>query len=225
MTSFSYVWEYEVPAESEAEFLRHYAPDGTWAGLFGRAQGYRGTQLYRDRRRAGRYVTVDHWADETAYLEFRRAFAAEFEALDRACAGLTRHEAHLGDLEPVAGQAAPEVECIVPILRVRDLKDSLRYYVDVLGFQAEWGGEEGSTIASVGRDGRSIMLCEGAQGQPGTWVWIGMEDILPLYRRASGRGAKIRQQPENRPWAYEMQVEDPDGHVLRFGSEPLPEAR
>jgi hypothetical protein len=27
----------------------------------------------------------------------------------------------------------------------------------------------------------------------------------------------------NRPWAYEMQVEDPDGHVLRFGSEPLSE--
>lgn len=80
-------------------------------------------------------------------------------------------------------------------------------------------------MASVGRDGRSIMLCEGAQGQPGTWVWIGMEDILPLYQRLSGRGARIRQPPENRPWAYEMQVEDPDGHVLRFGSEPLPEDR
>jgi heme-degrading monooxygenase HmoA len=124
VTSFSYLWEYEVPAESEAEFLRHYAPGGTWTRLFERAQGYRGTQLYRDRHRAGRYITLDHWADETAYLEFRRGFAAEFEALDQTCAGITRREAHLGDLEPVAGHLAPEVESIVPILPVRG-SDSL----------------------------------------------------------------------------------------------------
>jgi len=225
VTRFSYVWEYEVPAEVEVEFLRHYTPEGTWARLFRRAAGYLGTQLYRDRRRRTRYMTVDHWIDEAAYQEFRRQFAAEFQALDQTCAGLTRHEAHLGDLESVPEPAAREVECIVPILRVRSLKDSLRYYTEVLGFQPEWGGEEASTAASVGRDGCSLMLCEGAQGQPGTWVWIGVEDIRPLYDLLSRRGATIRQKPENRPWAYEMQVEDPDGHVLRFGSEPLPEPR
>jgi catechol 2,3-dioxygenase-like lactoylglutathione lyase family enzyme/heme-degrading monooxygenase HmoA len=220
---FSYVWEYEVVAESVPEFIRHYAPEGTWTRLFRRASGYLGTQLYHDRRRPGRYLTVDHWRDEGAYREFRRAFAAEFEALDRTCAGLTRREAHLGDYEAVAEVSQVEVECIVPILRVRSLQDSLRFYVDVLGFQGEWGTEEGSTMASVARGGRSIMLCEGGQGQPGTWVWIGVDDIRPLYDRLSLRGAKVRQAPENRPWAYEMQVEDLDGHVLRFGSEPLPE--
>jgi uncharacterized glyoxalase superfamily protein PhnB/heme-degrading monooxygenase HmoA len=224
VTGFSYLWEFEVPAESEAEFLRHYASDGTWTRLFRRASGYLGTQLYRDRRRAGCYLTVDHWLDEAAYRAFRRAFAAEFEALDQTCAGLTRREVHLGDFEPVTEMPAREVECIVPILRVRSLTDSLRYYVDVLGFEAEWGAEDGSTMASVARNGRSIMLCEGSQGQAGTWVWIGVEDIRPLYDRLRRRGASIRQEPVNRPWAYEMQVEDPDGHVLRFGSEPRPEA-
>lgn len=225
MTRFSYVWEYEVPAETEAEFLRHYAPEGTWARLFRRGRGYQGTQLYHDRRRTTRYMTVDHWVDEAAYRTFRREFAAEFEALDQTCAGLTRHEAHLGDLEAVAAAPAGEVECVVPILRVRSLRDSLRYYVDVLGFRPEWGGEAGSTMASVSRDGCSIMLCEGAQGHPGTWVWIGVEDIRPLYDRLSRHGAIIRRKPERRPWAYEMQVEDPDGHVLRFGSEPLQEGQ
>ena len=223
MTRFSYVWEYEVPAEAEAEFIRHYAIDGTWVRLFRRASGYLGTHLYRDRHRTGRYFTVDHWLDEPAYRQFRRAFAEEFEALDRTCAGLTRREAHLGDYEPVGTSPAGEVECIVPILRVRSLTDSLRYYVDVLGFETEWGGAVGSPMASVGRDGRSIMLCEGAQGQPGTWIWIGVDDVRSLFDRLSRRGAKIRQAPENRPWACEMQVEDPDGHVLRFGSEPASE--
>jgi heme-degrading monooxygenase HmoA len=103
VTGFTYVWEYEVPPGSEPEFLAHYAPEGTWAQLFRRAAGYVSTQLYRDRRRVGRYLTVDHWIDETAFSRFRREFASEFEALDRVCAGLTGREAHLGDFEPVTG--------------------------------------------------------------------------------------------------------------------------
>jgi predicted enzyme related to lactoylglutathione lyase/heme-degrading monooxygenase HmoA len=222
MAGFSYIWEYEVPAAAESEFLALYGAEGDWCRLFRRAPGYLGTQLYRDRGLPGRYLTVDHWRDEVSFREFHRAFAAEYAALDQACTGLTRREAHLGDLEPVAapGAAAGEVECVVPILSVRSLEDSLRFYQRVLGFTPEWGGEPGAAMASVARDGRSIMLCEGAQGAPGTWVWIGVEDIRPLYDRLVQRGAKIREGPTRHPWAFELQVEDPDGHVLRFGSEP-----
>jgi predicted enzyme related to lactoylglutathione lyase len=67
---------------------------------------------------------------------------------------------------------------------------------------------------------RSIMLCQSDQGRPGTWIWIGVEDVDPLFEDYLTRGATIRQRPINYPWAYEMQIEDPDGHVLRFGSEP-----
>ncbi|MGH9867014.1 MAG: VOC family protein [Candidatus Polarisedimenticolia bacterium] len=53
---------------------------------------------------------------------------------------------------------------------------------------------------------------------PGTWVWVGVEDVATLYEEYRASGAKIRLPPGNYPWAYEMHVEDPDGHVLRFGS-------
>ena len=119
-----------------------------------------------------------------------------------------------------AGAAAVGVECIVPILRVNNLADSIRYYVDVLGFKVDWGGEEESTFASVSRSGRAIMLCQGDQGQPGTWIWIGVEDIEPLFTEYKTKGVKFREPPTNYPWAYEMKIEDPDRHVLRFGSEP-----
>ena len=105
-----------------------------------------------------------------------------------------------------------------PILKVTDMAVSLRYYVHVLGFRnADWGSED---FTSVQRDAASIYLCRGGQGQAGTWVWIGVEDVTALYEEYLASGARIRHAPENYPWALEMKVVDPDGHVLRFGSEP-----
>ncbi len=115
--------------------------------------------------------------------------------------------------------AKVQVECIVPILRVSSLAASLQYYREILGFQVDWTDPEGSDMASVSRGGHAIMLCQGAQGQPGTWLWIGVEDIEPLFTEFQRRGVEFLQEPTARPWAYEMQVIDPDGHILRFGSE------
>jgi hypothetical protein len=68
-----------------------------------------------------------------------------------------------------------------PILSVADMKRSLRYYVDALGFSnAEWGGDD---FTCVTRDGANIYLSEGDQGQPGTWVWLGVDDVEALYER------------------------------------------
>jgi hypothetical protein len=96
---------------------------------------------------------------------------------------------------------------------------SVLYYTRVLGFQnADWGNGD---FTSVNRDGACIYLCRGAQGSPGTWVWIGVENAAALYEEYSASGARIRHPPRNYPWALEMHVEDPDGHVLRFGSETV----
>jgi predicted enzyme related to lactoylglutathione lyase len=109
-------------------------------------------------------------------------------------------------------------ECADPILRVADMAKSVHYYVEVLGFSnAEWGSDD---FTCVSRDEAGIYLSQGDQGQPGTWVWIGVEDVAQLYEEYKSSGARILHPPENYPWAYEMKVEDPDGHVLRFGSEP-----
>ena len=105
-----------------------------------------------------------------------------------------------------------------PILRVADLGRSVRYYVDVLGFaNAEWGGDD---FTCVTRDGASIHLSQGDQGQPGTWVWVGVEDVEALHDEYRRTQAMILAPPQSFPWAYEMRVGDPDGHVLRIGSDP-----
>jgi predicted enzyme related to lactoylglutathione lyase len=110
-----------------------------------------------------------------------------------------------------------EFEHAEPILSVSDMAVTLKYYVDVLGFRnADWGSEY---FTHVQRGTAGIYLCQGGQGRPGTWVWIGVEDVAALYEEYSASGARIRLAPENYPWAYEMHVEDPDGHVLRLGSD------
>ena len=57
------------------------------------------------------------------------------------------------------------VENVTPILRVENIAKSRRYYVQTLGFSLDWDADG---MISVSRDGKSIMLCEREQGQPGT---------------------------------------------------------
>ena len=111
---------------------------------------------------------------------------------------------------------AVRVERMIPILNVRSVPDSVRYYVDVLGFKVDW---DASDYASVSLDRHAIMLCQGGQGQSGTWIWIGVEDVEELFHKYTASGAKFRQELTNYTWAYEMRIEDLDGHVLRFGSD------
>jgi predicted enzyme related to lactoylglutathione lyase len=109
-------------------------------------------------------------------------------------------------------------ECIEPILCVHDIPASLGFYVDLLGFEnADWGNGE---FTHISRDRTGIYLCRGGQGQPGAWIWIGVDDVKALHEEYKERGVTIIHPPTNYPWALEMQIQDPDGNVLRIGSDP-----
>ena len=117
-------------------------------------------------------------------------------------------------------------ECVTPILRVSDLRASVRWYGAVLGFVTDWesGNDKAHpTMASVSRDGCAVMLCEQDQGLGSAWAWFGVGDVATLYEELRAKHAEILQAPTSYSWAYEMRVEDPDGNVLRFGSDPRPD--
>ncbi len=111
---------------------------------------------------------------------------------------------------------------VTPILRVSDLAASIDYYVKKLGFKLNWGYPDGgqSFFASVSRGRCCLFLCVGDQGHPGTWVWIDGKHVESLHTEFVASGARIRNPPTNYSWALEMQVEDLDGNILRFGSDP-----
>jgi catechol 2,3-dioxygenase-like lactoylglutathione lyase family enzyme len=91
------------------------------------------------------------------------------------------------------------LEGVTPILRVRDLAASISYYVQKLGFRVNWGfPDEGTSFfASISRGKCSLFLSQGDQGHPGSWVWIGAEDVEALHEEFKASGAKIRNPPTN----------------------------
>jgi predicted enzyme related to lactoylglutathione lyase len=107
-------------------------------------------------------------------------------------------------------------ESSAPILRVDDLDASLDFYVNLLGFtKASWGNPE---FTRVSRDHASIYLSR-SQGLGAAWVWITVEDAEKLHQELVARGVTVRLTPTRFPWGIELQVEDPDGNVLRLGSD------
>ena len=97
------IWEFHAIAGREAEFEQSYGPDGEWARLFRRGEGYLGTELLRDEAYPRRYITLDRWTSPAARSAFQGQWRAEYNALDKQCEALTEHEAPLGVLTLVAG--------------------------------------------------------------------------------------------------------------------------
>jgi uncharacterized glyoxalase superfamily protein PhnB len=108
----------------------------------------------------------------------------------------------------------------IPIFRVANLATSLDYYTRILGFEIPW---QMPYYASVKRGTCSLMLCEGGQGNPGTWIWVPVSDADALYDEWKASGANILQGPTNFPWeSREIQILDPDNHRLRFAADLKP---
>jgi predicted enzyme related to lactoylglutathione lyase len=113
-----------------------------------------------------------------------------------------------------------EFECVIPILNVKNFAVSMDYYVSKLGFRKKWDWGEPPAFGCVTRGNVEIFLCEGAQGQPGVWMSIFVDDVDALHEEYKSRGAIIRQPPTNMPLGTrEMNVQDPDAHRFRMGSD------
>ena len=97
MRMYVILWEFIIRAECAKEFEAIYGPQGDWAALFAKAQGYKETQLLRDINNPVRYVTLDFWTSREAHERFRREHEQEYMALDERCERLTVKEQNLGE--------------------------------------------------------------------------------------------------------------------------------
>lgn len=109
-------------------------------------------------------------------------------------------------------------ESVVPILYSTDIPRSISYYTEQLGFTGQWLWDDPPTFGGVGLDCVRLFFCRNDQGNPGTWICINVDNVDEYYGIIKTRGAKILSAPEDKPWFMrEMLVQDPDGHIIRFG--------
>ena len=104
---------------------------------------------------------------------------------------------------------------IAPEIPVSNLRDSIAYYVRQLGFELTMEMPAGD-YAIVERDGVAIHLFQDAN-PVAVGIHIFCEGLESLLAEFEGRGARITQGIEQKPWGNrEFRVTDLCGNVVKF---------
>jgi uncharacterized glyoxalase superfamily protein PhnB len=120
---------------------------------------------------------------------------------------------------------------VIPAIRVKDIGQSLTFYVDQLGFTLERGGASDINCAISRGDARLMLervadlysdsYNEAIQNRQSSnsaiALYIEASDLESLYDGIQAVGVPIRDPLADRPWGQsEFTVEDPDGTWLTF---------
>jgi predicted lactoylglutathione lyase len=117
----------------------------------------------------------------------------------------------------------PNFPAAVPEIPVKDVDKASEYYENHLGFQKDWGGEDGG-IAGISKGNCRLFLTSpsfretnGNAGPAVIWLNLNSKDeVNALHERWKSRQARIVSEPEEKPWElYEFTAADFDGNVLR----------
>ena len=106
----------------------------------------------------------------------------------------------------------------ITILYSSNVAHSIAYYIEKLGFDDKWEWDNPPTFGGIAKDDVEIFFCEKGQGHPGTWLSIMLDNVDEYYETIKSKGANIIAPPDSKEWNIrEMLVQDPDGHIIRFG--------
>ena len=115
-----------------------------------------------------------------------------------------------------------------PTLPVRNVLKSLDFYCDMLGFETGgvWG--EPPCFAIVGRGTITLFLDQVPDDMPvpnnhGWAAYLYVTDVDGLAAEFSAKGVDITRGPEDAPYGCrEIDILDPDGHLIGFGQDLNP---
>ena len=97
--NFLAIWEFRVQPGKEKLFEEAYGRRGIWAQFFASGKGFVATELNRDLKDSGRYITLDYWVSKREYDEFRAQHAQRYSAIDAECEAWTAEEKLIGSFE------------------------------------------------------------------------------------------------------------------------------
>lgn len=117
---------------------------------------------------------------------------------------------------------------IVPVVRCSRIAASLRFYTEVLDFEAEatpLDTEDPSFVVLRRGDDVLFLSSHTGDGEFGQAVVVLVDDVDTVHRVLHGRGLRppdrpespVHQGPLDQGWGTrEFYVDDPDGNTLRF---------
>jgi len=138
---------------------------------------------------------------------------AEWNILAAALARLDK-EIFDGDRDATGVSLQPPV----PTIRVASLAEAMPFYVDFLGFSADWGHEEASTYAQVSRSGVQLHLNAESRLTGSSGMLVRMDGIDALHAELSAKaGTFAPSEISFTPWDSRVfHVIDPFGNAIRF---------
>jgi uncharacterized glyoxalase superfamily protein PhnB len=116
-----------------------------------------------------------------------------------------------------------EFPAAVPEIPVGDRRKAIAYYVNNLGFNLDWDGEDGG-ITGISRGQCRLFLTDpGFREMYGNLgpvlIWLNLsnrEEVNELHAQWSAAQARIISPPESKPWKlHEFTAADLDGNLLR----------
>jgi catechol 2,3-dioxygenase-like lactoylglutathione lyase family enzyme len=120
------------------------------------------------------------------------------------------------------------VTAVVPILLVRDVTASARWFEERLGFAVDFLYGEPPFYGSVSRDGvrmhlrfvaEPVFAIAAAREQSLIAASFEVSDVRTLFEEMTGRGAAFAQGLESHEWGgVDFHVRDPDGNIVSFVS-------
>lgn len=107
---------------------------------------------------------------------------------------------------------------IEPVLPARDIRETIKYWQEVLGFPSQWTWGDPPNIGAVSWQTVHVQFyLESEWKGGGSSVWIRLQRLESLYRLHQQRKADIVEPLENKPWGMaQYTVREINGHYLCF---------
>ena len=124
----------------------------------------------------------------------------------------------------------PTMQRSMAVIEVADVEKSAAFYNDMLGFSPGPFFGSPPAFCIVGRDTVTIALdrsrSEGRAPQNQYWAaYVYVDDVDALAEELRAKGVGIIRGPEDQPYGCrEIDVKDPDGHIIGFGQDLQPSA-
>ena len=110
-----------------------------------------------------------------------------------------------------------------PILLVADLRASIRFYTDLLGFELRYAfpSADEPQFVSLAIEGGKLGLgaTDGPVESGSTSIWLYADDVDATVADLRGANVRVVAEPADQPWGERVaSVADPDGYVIHIGA-------